>query len=327
VVIGGGGGGGGGGAEQMTRDKEWGIEDDDVTKKRKFANVHADADGSEKSREKPRSSGLVDFEQWDPDSFNKLAAFYGFRDTLRVEHMFVREDNMASNAGNNKLGSAKFVYYIPPSVRNILEGDMEPNRLKVVTAGMKCLERKVSASGVTDYRIIQEAVHLIAPHVTLRKVALKIQDFCNLLEGGLVSFSTLHHDTVAALTSIVPGALICTYTFSHEDVISADSSHDDSMFDESSMCGASASRGGLNFLAACWRGNSRSINVMCSKADIEFMKHQLTALHVLRPKVKVSDTLTHPSLPVESELEEEEEQAEKSILGGGDDAVIMEQNI
>ena len=67
---------------------------------------------------------------------------------------------------------------------------------------------------------------------------------------------------------------------------------EDSMFDESSVSGASsASRGGLNFLAVCWRGNSRTVNVMCSKSDIDFMKHQLAALHVLRPKVKVSDTV------------------------------------
>lgn len=35
----------------------------------------------------------------------------------------------------------------------------------------------------------------------------------------------------------------------------------------------------------CWRGVTRTINVMCGKVEIESMKHQLTALGVLRPKI------------------------------------------
>ena len=43
--------------------------------------------------------------------------------------------------------------------------------------------------------------------------------------------------------------------------------------------------GGHHFYAMCWRGVTRTINVMCGKVEIESMKHQLTALGVLRPKI------------------------------------------
>lgn len=39
--------------------------------------------------------------------------------------------------------------------------------------------------------------------------------------------------------------------------------------------------------AICWRGASRTLNVMCGKTEIESMKHQLTALGVFRPKISV----------------------------------------
>lgn len=46
-----------------------------------------------------------------------------------------------------------------------------------------------------------------------------------------------------------------------------------------------ARTGGHHFYAMCWRGVTRTINVMCGKVEIESMKHQLTALGVLRPKI------------------------------------------
>ena len=42
---------------------------------------------------------------------------------------------------------------------------------------------------------------------------------------------------------------------------------------------------GHSFYAICWRGVTRTVNVMCGKTEIESMKHQLEALGVLRPKI------------------------------------------
>jgi septal ring-binding cell division protein DamX len=56
------------------------------------------------------------------------------------------------------------------------------------------------------------------PHITTRKVSVRIQDFCNLLGGGLTSLSTIHADTVAVLGNMSAGAVICVYTFDPADV-------------------------------------------------------------------------------------------------------------
>jgi hypothetical protein len=49
-------------------------------------------------------------------------------------------------------------------------------------------------------------------------VSVRIQDFCNLLGGGLTSLSTIHADTVAVLGNMSAGAVICVYTFDPADV-------------------------------------------------------------------------------------------------------------
>ena len=51
---------------------------------------------------------------------------------------------------------------------------------------------------------------------------MTIQDFCNLLDGGLVSFSTLSAGTLSALTGMSSGAVICVYSYDAKDVVGGD---------------------------------------------------------------------------------------------------------
>ena len=62
-------------------------------------------------------------------------------------------------------------------------------------------------------------MNAIVPHITTRKVTVSIQDFCNLLGGGLVSLSTIHADTLAVIGSMSSGAVICVYKYNPADVL------------------------------------------------------------------------------------------------------------
>ena len=66
--------------------------------------------------------------------------------------------------------------------------------------------------------LLQDGLTAVVPHITTRKVSVRIQDFCNLLGGGLTSLSTIHADTVAVLGNMSAGAVICVYTFDPADV-------------------------------------------------------------------------------------------------------------
>jgi hypothetical protein len=169
-----------------------------------------------------------------------------------------------------------------------MTGDKD-ERLKIVTAGVKMFERKDATNGGHDYRLLQEGISYIAPHVSNRKVKVTIQDFCNILGGGLVSFSTLSQSTINAVSLIQQGVLICIYDYDPKDVV---------VSAESESAAKAEADTGLetpkhSFYGICWKGGSRTLNVMCGKIDIESMKHQLEALNVLRPKinaVRVVDT-------------------------------------
>ena len=65
----------------------------------------------------------------------------------------------------------------------------------------------------------QDGLSSIVPHITTRKVSVSVQDFCNLLGGGLVSLSTLHPDTLVALAGLSSGAVICEYKYRKADVL------------------------------------------------------------------------------------------------------------
>ena len=104
---------------------------------------------------------------------------------------------------------------------------------------------------------------LLAPFMTKRKVTVSIQDFCNILGGGLVSYSTLSASAVLQLSAEVQtGSLVAVYHYSPADALpSADTA-------------VKEAEGGLekqeavaahSFYAICWKGHTRTLNVMCGK--------------------------------------------------------------
>ena len=80
----------------------------------------------------------------------------------------------------------------------------------------------------------------------------------NLLGGGLVSFLTLSESTTQSLNALSPGALVCIYEFSKFDqTIAIPADHQEKSAGNLSIP--------YKFYAVCWRGNGRTINVMCNR--------------------------------------------------------------
>ncbi len=133
-------------------------------------------------------------------------------------------------------------------------------------------------------------------YIGARKVKVTIQDFCNILGGGLVSYSTLSAQTIQQLCTMSCGVVICSYHYDSADYIDPVANQqtfadDDKPKEEIKLGSSSGSKGpregNHQFHAICWKGTSKTINVMCSRIDIDFMKHQLQVLNVLRPKIAV----------------------------------------
>ena len=227
-----------------------------------------------------------------------MKEFYGISESIPAESMFVREDY--TTAANSTDGIAsKTVYYIPSSVRQLLKGDRE-EKMKIVCAGIKVFEKKVKGNGEVEYRILQEGLKVLVPHITTRKIFVNAQDFSNLLGGGLVSFNTLSASTVQRCSAMTPGAIIIVYHFSPRDVLDADvassgatSSSEIGNGVESEMLSSVEDNSSLEhcIYCVCWRGQTRTLNVMCGKTEINSMIHQMQALKVLRYAVQSLYTL------------------------------------
>lgn len=213
--------------------------------------------------------GNNEYQLWDAKSFEKIKEFYGLCG-MSPNALYIRDD-FSNQKGNGS--NSKSIYYFPPVLREFMAGDMD-DRLKCVSAGVKVLERKPKVNrGECEYRLLQDGVDVMARHManSPRVITVSAQEFCNLLAGGLVSFTTLSAHTVDALAKLNPGSLICEYRYDTADCIgeTADKTCDKNYI----------------FRVVCFRGVSRTINVMCSKLDMDSIKRQLEALAVYRPKI------------------------------------------
>eukprot|EP01035_Chromulina_nebulosa_P018020 gene18020-23661_t len=79
----------------------------------------------------------------------------------------------------------------------------------------------------------------------------------------------------------------------------------------------------LSFHAICWKGNSRSVNVMCGKVEIEIMKHKLEALGLLRPKISAPKREI-TTVPVILSVSSDHDQSIDETTGNVDSAEILE---
>lgn len=242
---------------------------------------------------------LIELKQWDEESFAEVRDFFGL-EGVTADAFYTREDFSANGGAGNAAGSnSKSIYYLPPSMRSVLQGDCG-GRLKVVSAGVKVLERRGKTSfaggGECGYRVLQDGIETMAQWVTTRKVNMTVQDCCNCLEGGLVSLRTLSFDLNVALGKLKPGSCICTYTYSPDDVLEGQT--------------ARAGVGPLSFSLVVWKGSGAAVNVMAGKIDTENIKHKLETLGVWRAKVSNKDVegaAATAAVEVEVEVEEKQE--------------------
>ena len=121
------------------------------------------------------------------------------------------------------------------------------------------------------YRLMQDGINHFAPHMSKRKFNCTIQDFCNMLGGGLVSQTTMSAQSLAQLEGYTCGTVIATYTYREEDVVEGNS--------------ALPNAGAHTFYIVAWKGTSRALNVMAGKIEADDIKHQLASLGVLRDKI------------------------------------------
>ena len=222
--------------------------------------------------------GFVDYASWDENDFNEAKAFYGLKDTLTRQDFSIRVDQQGSKNSSKGQTQSRGVFYLPPPAREL----MSICDLKVVSAGLKVFEKKKDSqpSGVQgDYRLVQEGIEMIVPHMTKRVLQVTAQDISNLLEGGLVSYSTMSDVTSKALVEMGKGPAVLVYHYSGEDVTAQEGE------DASTIAAAEANGAVAPICIICNVGTTRAMNVLCAKVEAERCRHMLRSLRVFREKI------------------------------------------
>ena len=121
--------------------------------------------------------------------------------------------------------------------------------------------------------LLQEGIVYLVPYITKRKLQVSVQDMCNLLEGGLVSYVTLSDHLIEQLSTLSTGAAVCMYTYQPTDIINSQST---------SSISTTSSLPPVSYYVVVWKGKSRTINVMANKIDLETIKSQFQITGIYR---------------------------------------------
>jgi 16S rRNA C967 or C1407 C5-methylase (RsmB/RsmF family) len=241
--------------------------------------------GKQSQNNNNQNEPFVRYYPWDAESFQKAKEFYGFDEFIRGDCFYIREDltlephrhskkpqqqQQQQGEGEKEVAVAKndkapkTIYYIPKTVQSLLNGDIT-NQLRIVSAGIKVFEKKVTHNDHVEYRLLQDSMSYFSPHIhSQRKIFVNIQEFCNILGGGLVSYATLTQETLKSIIPLSNGVIICVYKFNPHDILtekggaSADTNTD-------TVSSALNGNHSLEFSAVCWKGFSPCVNVMVSK--------------------------------------------------------------
>ena len=250
------------------------------------------------------TKGFVDYTGWEEDAYKCAKAFYGLNEeALPLSAFYTRQDHstgLKHQQQSAAQGKPKGVFYFPVPTRELLAA----SELKVVAAGMKVFERKkdLNPNGpgpAGHYRLVQEGVSILAPYMTKRIINITAQDISNVLAGGLVSYSTLAPQTVATLSSIDRGPVVCVYKYNPDDAVVKEEGEGKSASAMTSTAASSAIGVGglvvplsrdanpspLCIICSVNGGASKAMNVLCGKTEADSLRHQLHSMGVLREKI------------------------------------------
>ncbi|KAF5841865.1 hypothetical protein DUNSADRAFT_10570 [Dunaliella salina] len=115
-----------------------------------------------------------------PEILQSLCDFYGIsRDNPLLQHLLSR---------NLEKGRPKKLNVVTTSVMDLLKADVR-EQLKIIATGLKLFDRQElkDASSTCAYRIAQEGVSFLLPHITRQRVHLGLEDFLGLLCDRYIS--------------------------------------------------------------------------------------------------------------------------------------------
>eukprot|EP00980_Cylindrotheca_fusiformis_P026457 scaffold16189_cov125-Cylindrotheca_fusiformis.AAC.13 len=125
-------------------------------------------------------------------------------------------------------------------------------RITVVTSGVKGFVRNNKECEV-DYRISQDGVHFVAPHMKKRKIGLELKDFETCLQTETIPLESFSRAFAEAARSLTMGSFVVYLKGFEDDYIK-------------------------KFWVVMWRCRGDSVNCLVTKAELDGMKSKVRSV-------------------------------------------------
>ncbi|CAG9464524.1 unnamed protein product [Pedinophyceae sp. YPF-701] len=211
----------------------------------------------------------------DPDMLRTVREFYGLSDGINLETQLVTRSTGEAAARPKK------VYLISREVKNLLATD-HTECMKIMALGVKVFERQEAQTpGGCSYRIAQEGLPLLLPHITKQRIFVSAGEFERLLDQRVVPvlqegrmkgpdeqgrMPLSDPRTVEQLAQARAGC--CVVLLKDEDAKVLGYAVSDRSNDTHGFAAASP------LAIACWRGVG-SVSILMSKTDARVMLDRL----------------------------------------------------
>ena len=180
------------------------------TDKSNAANQQRAPKGKYNKDKKNNDLGMEDFIPIDPTVWPPIVEEFGLSSTFPKDQFMIRAS-----------GEAKILYFITKSIKNELIDIGLQNRVTVINSGLKGFERCSiqTKDAKIHYRLAQEGVHYIVPHMTKRIFVVSMDDFhCCLKTGGYIPFDNFSKSFQKVLEELDPGSFVVALNGYENDI-------------------------------------------------------------------------------------------------------------
>jgi 16S rRNA C967 or C1407 C5-methylase (RsmB/RsmF family) len=189
-----------------------------------------------------KTVGRDDFLPCPEDIFAPLKEYYGL-------------DDESFGAGQYMIracGDKKVLYFMSKTIKSQLIDRGIQERVAVITSGLKGFVRNNKDCDV-DYRVAQEGVHFVAPHMKKRKIGANLEDFELCLSAPTVQIEDFSNSFAQEVRKLTTGAFVVFLKGYEDDYIK-------------------------KLVFVLWRCRSDTVNYLVTKTEIDGMRTKIRAI-------------------------------------------------
>ena len=199
-----------------------------------------------------------------------VQSFYGFGPTFPLRGtLYMRLGDVEQSREAGFSGRPKRLYAVAPGAAAGLAGDTK-RRLKIMSAGVKLFEKghDAASKAVCPYRISQEGLHWVLPHMTAQVATIHLHQLARLVRRRMLFFETPSHAgeappmldaaAIQALAAMAQGCIVILPFLP-------------------AGCGAGADTTAEDLAVVAWKG-SVSVALLVNKQESPILLQRLDAL-------------------------------------------------